>query len=124
MLFAASTGTRAAVVEEPRIFMDETEGHKFGEPSGALLNRAQQQNVTDPISGIFDVAIHHGGSRGNTELVRGGDDFHPTRNGKLVGAQLAADAVVQNFSGGARGAAEGFVFFSFEIISPRRSCFF
>ena len=71
MIVAFGTGASAAVLIETRFFVDKAERHEFGESACAFLNRTQQQNVAHPIGGLFDVAVHHRGGRGNAEFVRG-----------------------------------------------------
>src|SRR4029077_5630049 len=88
VFFAAGAGSGAAVFEEPCVLMDEAERHKFREAAGALLNRAQKENVADPVGRFFDMAVHHGGSRGYTEFVRGSNNFYPARDRELVWAQF------------------------------------
>src|SRR5438874_440962 len=73
---------------KPRVLMDKPEGNEFRETPGAFLYRVQQQKMTHPIGRFFDVSIHHRRSRGNAELMCGGDDFDPAGNGQFVGAEL------------------------------------
>ena len=70
---------------------------------------------------LLDVAIHHRRSGGNPEFVRSGDDFDPARNRQFVGAELPADAVIQDFGRGAGNAAEPFVLHHLEVIAQRQA---
>ncbi len=52
-----------------------------------------------------------------------GDDFDPLRDGQLVGAEPAANPIVENFGGGAGNAAESFVFQHLQVVAQRHSGF-
>ena len=51
------------------------------------------------------------------------DDFDPQRDGQFVGAELAANAIIENFGGGAGNAAESFVFQHLQVIAQRHPGF-
>src|SRR5712692_2027754 len=123
MLIALRAGASTAVLVEPGVRVNETQGHELGETSGALLNFAQQQEMAHPVRGFLDVAIHHRGGRRNSQFMRGGDDFDPARDRQLVRTQLAANAIVEDFRGGARNAAQAFVFHHLEIIAKSHARF-
>ncbi len=123
MIVALGAGASSAVLIEPRFFVNETERDEFGESAGAFLNRSQQQNVPHPIGGLFDVAVHHRRGRWDAEFVRGRDDFDPPRDGQFVRAELAANAIIENFGGGAGNATESFILQHLQVIAQRHSGF-
>src|ERR1700682_278134 len=94
VLLEPRTRSRAAVFVETSIFVNETEGNKFRESAGALLNGTQQQNVADPIGGVLDMPVHHGGGRRDGQLVSRGNDLYPASYRQLVGTELLAHTIV------------------------------
>src|SRR5215470_19839932 len=106
MFVVRSSRSRAPVFVKARVLVNESERYEFGETASALLNRAQQQKVAHPIRALFDMAVHHGRSGGNSQLVCCGDDFNPASDGQFVGAELLADTVIENLSSRAGYAAE------------------
>ncbi len=124
MFFDSGTGASATMTIETRFFVNEAERNEFGETSSAFLDGTEQQEMADPIGGVLHVAVHHGGGRRDAEFVRRGDDLHPARDGQFVGAELAANAIVENFGSGAGNAAETFVFQHRQIVEERHAGLF
>ena len=68
---------RAANLEELGLRVDESQGNKFRESAGFLLNFAQQKQMPYPMFGPLGVTVHHGRRRRNAETVRGFNHFDP-----------------------------------------------
>lgn len=82
--------TRAA--EDPR-----DEGDEAVVAGGAfVLQRADQQQVLDALGGRFDVAVHHGGRRGQVHAVCLAHHLAPLRNGGFAGRNAAAHLVAED----------------------------
>src|ERR1017187_5372686 len=52
-------GSSQPLVKQQSVLVNETERNEFGEPSGLVLNFAQEIHLADPVFRCFGVAVHH-----------------------------------------------------------------
>ncbi len=69
------------------------------------------------------MAVHHCRSRGNSQLMRRGDDLHPARGRQFVGAEFLPHAIIENFRRRPRDASEAFCLHHAQVIAQRHPGF-
>ena len=74
----AQSGSRSGFAREVqgRVLMHERQSDEFGEPTGSLLDLAQRAQVPDPVRRGVHMAVHHRGTRRQSDLMRGTTSIH------------------------------------------------
>ncbi len=99
VLTDGGTGPGHAGQIDRRTVVDERQRHELGEPPGALLDAAQQPQVSHPLRRCVHVPVHHRGRGGQAHLMRGCDDLHPGRGRQLALGQHPSHVVVEDLRG-------------------------